>query len=293
MKLATVHCGTGTTVALVEVEQGLVWPIEPIDGWAPASVTELIPEFARWRPQLRKGTSNLPLADVRLAAPLPRPPRNIFCVGKNYHDHAHEFTKSGFDSSARSAEDIIPEAPIIFSKVPECVIGHGAAIRYPEGLSDSLDYEAELGVVIGTGGRGIAPADAMRHVFGYTILNDVTARDLQRRHRQWLIGKSLDTFAPMGPWVVTADEVDPRNMRIECWVNGELRQSSNTSLLIFDIPTLISSISAGLTLYPGDVIATGTPAGIGAGFDPPRYLVPGDRIDIEIEGIGCLSNPVA
>lgn len=293
MKLATLCHEIGTTVGLVDVEEGRVWPIEPIDGWSPANVTELIPEFERWRPQIREGESPLRLTDVRLAAPLPRPPRNIFCVGKNYHDHAHEFTRSGFDSSARSSEDIIPEAPIIFSKVPECVIGHGAPIRYPERLSDSLDYEAELGVIIGAGGRGIARADAMRHVFGYTIVNDVTARDLQRRHRQWLIGKSLDTFAPMGPWVVTADEIDPGNMRIECWVNGELRQSSNTSRLIFDIPTLIASISAGITLYPGDVIATGTPAGIGAGFDPPRYLVPGDRVDIEIDGIGRLSNVVA
>ncbi|MBA3897109.1 MAG: fumarylacetoacetate hydrolase family protein, partial [Sphingomonadaceae bacterium] len=162
----------------------------------------------------------------------------------------------------------------------------------PTGLSDKVDYEAELAVVIGKGGRGIAKADAYEHVFGYMIVNDVTARDLQASHKQWLIGKSLDSFCPMGPWLVTADEVDPESLGVRCWVNDELRQDANTVDLIFDIPTLIAALSAGITLYPGDIIATGTPAGVGIGFDPPRYLAPGDRVAIEIDGLGRLSNAV-
>jgi 2-keto-4-pentenoate hydratase/2-oxohepta-3-ene-1,7-dioic acid hydratase in catechol pathway len=156
-----------------------------------------------------------------------------------------------------------------------------------------VDYEAELAVVIGRGGRGITKAEARDHIFGYTILNDVTARDLQSRHKQWFIGKSIDTFCPMGPWLVTADEVDVANLEVKCWVNGELRQDANTRDLIFDVPTLIETISAGLTLMPGDVIATGTPAGVGIGFDPPRYLAVGDEVSIEISGLGRLSNRVA
>lgn len=232
-------------------------------------------------------------SEVQLLAPIPRPSRNILCVGKNYHDHAHEFARSGFDSSSQSAADAIPEFPIIFTKAPECVIADGDDIRYPAGVSDSVDYEAELGVVIGRGGRGISKADAYAHVFGYTIINDVTARDLQGRHKQWFLGKSLDTFCPMGPCIVTADEVEPENLTVKCWVNDELRQNANTKDLIFDIPTLIATISAGITLYPGDVIATGTPAGVGIGFKPPRYLKVGDRVAIEIGNLGRLENALA
>jgi 2-keto-4-pentenoate hydratase/2-oxohepta-3-ene-1,7-dioic acid hydratase in catechol pathway len=186
----------------------------------------------------------------------------------------------------------VPKAPIVFTKVPECVIATGETVRYPHGVSAQVDYEAELAVVIGREGRGISREEALTHVFGYTIVNDVTARDLQSKHAQWLLGKSQDTFCPMGPWIVTADEIDAANLSIRCWINDELRQDSNTSLLIFDIPTLISTISAGITLYPGDVIATGTPAGVGIGFDPPRFLKPGDRMAMEIEGIGRLENSI-
>ena len=232
----------------------------------------------------------IPLDQVQLVAPIPRPRRNVFCVGKNYHAHAKEFAGSGFDSSAKSGGDI-PAAPIIFSKVPESVIGPGDTIRKPE-VSDALDYEAELAVVIGKGGKGIAKADAMRHVWGYTIINDMTARDWQGRHSQWLLGKSFDTFCPMGPWLVTADEMDGQDTDVKCWVNGELRQDANTRDFIFDIPTLIECISAGITLHPGDIIATGTPAGVGIGFKPPKYLKSGDVVRIEIGGIGVLENPL-
>jgi 2-keto-4-pentenoate hydratase/2-oxohepta-3-ene-1,7-dioic acid hydratase in catechol pathway len=234
-----------------------------------------------------------PLAEAQLYAPIPVPARNVLCVGKNYFEHAHEFAQSGFDSTAASAAaDAVPSHPIIFTKAPETVIGHGEVIRYPHGVSDCVDYEAELGVVIGKAGRHIAPADAADHVFGYTIINDVTARDLQQRHKQWFLGKSLDTFCPMGPWIATADEVDAGALDVSCWVNGELRQRANTRDLIFDIPTLIATISRSMTLKPGDVIATGTPAGVGIGFTPPKYLQPGDEIVIEIGSIGRLVNSI-
>jgi 2-keto-4-pentenoate hydratase/2-oxohepta-3-ene-1,7-dioic acid hydratase in catechol pathway len=232
------------------------------------------------------------LQQVQLLAPIPRPRRNIFCVGKNYHAHAREFAGSGFDSSAKSGGDI-PSAPIIFSKVPESVIGPTDTILFPgEAVSSAIDYEAELTIVIGQGGKGIKAADAMKHVWGYTIVNDMTARDWQGRHSQWLLGKSFDTFCPMGPWLVSADEMDGQNTDVKCWVNGELRQNANTKDFIFDIPTLIECISAGITLYPGDLIATGTPAGVGIGFKPPKYLKSGDVVKIEIDGIGVLENPL-
>ena len=234
--------------------------------------------------------ASVSLVDVQLRAPLPHPRRNIFCVGKNYHAHAKEFARSGFDSSAQAGGEI-PAEPIIFSKVPECVIATGEAIEMPL-VSTAIDYEAELAVVIGKGGKGISKADAMQHVWGYTIVNDVTARDWQNRHMQWHMGKSFDTFCPMGPWLVSADILDGTKTRVRCWVNGQERQNASTTDLIFDIPTLIETLSAGITLYPGDVIATGTPVGVGIGFKPPQYLKAGDVVRVEIDGIGVLENPV-
>ena len=231
----------------------------------------------------------VPLAQINLTAPLPRPRRNIFCVGKNYHAHAKEFAGSGFDSSAKAGGDI-PTVPIYFTKVPESVIGPNEPILVVPEVSTAIDYEAELAVVIGTGGKGIKAADAMKHVWGYTIINDVTARDWQSRHMQWVLGKSFDTFCPMGPWLVSADECDGTKTGVRCYVNGEERQNASTTDLIFDIPTLIETLSAGITLYPGDVIATGTPVGVGIGFKPPKYLKAGDVVRCEIDGIGTLEN---
>ena len=293
MKLATITHDGRTKAALVGPDAKSVWPLEDMLGRPVPDLTSIIAELDAIKPRLKPSGAGLPLAAVTIEAPIPRPARNVMCVGKNYHEHAREFTKSGFDSSASSAADAIPTAPIIFTKVPECVVANGADIRYPTGVSDSLDYEAELGLVIGRGGRGISKADAYSHICGYTIINDVTARDLQGKHKQWFLAKSLDTFCPMGPWLVTADEVDPANLNVKCWVNDELRQNANTRDLIFDIPTLIETISAGITLLPGDVIATGTPAGVGIGFTPPKFLQRGDRVTIEIEGLGRLSNSVA
>lgn len=230
----------------------------------------------------------LPMESVTLLAPIPRPRRNIFCVGKNYLAHAEEFSGSGFDSGA--SQGAVPAAPIVFSKVPESVIAHGEAVVIDPAVSSAIDYEAELCVIIGRKGRAIAREEALDHVWGYTIVNDVTARDLQKSHSQWLIGKSQDTFCPMGPVAVTRDEIDLDDTSVKCWVNGDLRQSANTADLIFDVPSLIAAISAGITLYPGDLIATGTPSGVGIGFTPPRYLQPGDVVRIEIGGIGVLEN---
>jgi 2-keto-4-pentenoate hydratase/2-oxohepta-3-ene-1,7-dioic acid hydratase in catechol pathway len=249
----------------------------------------MVESLAAGKPLPEVSTPALALSAVQLEAPIPRPRRNIFCVGRNYRAHAQELKASVF----KADEKPIDQWPIVFSKVPECVIGPGAPIRLPGGaISDQIDYEAELAVVIGRGGRNIAARDAMKHVWGYTIINDVTARDVQMRHAQWHLGKSFDTFCPMGPLLVSAEEMNGRNVRVRCWVNGELRQDAPTSDLIFGIPALIETISRGITLYPGDLIATGTPAGVGMGFDPPRWLKSGDRVRIEIEGAGVLENPV-
>ena len=279
MKLATIRYGGIVAAAVVDEEAGKAHPLG----------TDML-SVIRAGGVRSVPAASVALSSVEVLAPIPRPARNIFCVGKNYHAHAHEFTRSGFDSSAKSEAEAIPTSPIIFSKVPECVVANGAPVRYPTGISEKVDYEAELALVIGKGGRGISMDAAYGHVFGYMIANDITARDLQARHKQWLIGKSLDDFCPMGPWLVTADSVDPRDLAVRCWVNEELRQEARTAQLIFDIPTLIATLSAGITLYPGDIIATGTPAGVGIGFDPPRYLARGDRVTIEITKLGRLSN---
>ncbi len=229
----------------------------------------------------------LPLAGVQFEAPIPVPRRNLWCVGRNYHAHARELRESVFKDNAKTVD----AWPIVFTKVPETVVATGTDVQLPgAAISTQIDYEAELTLVIGKGGRNISRADAMQHVWGYTIINDVTARDVQIRHGQWDLGKSFDTFCPMGPWLVSADEVDGSNTRVRCWVNGELRQDANTSDLIFDIPTLVETCSRGISLLPGDVIATGTAAGVGMGMNPPRWLGHGDVVRIEIDGVGVLEN---
>jgi 2-keto-4-pentenoate hydratase/2-oxohepta-3-ene-1,7-dioic acid hydratase in catechol pathway len=232
----------------------------------------------------------IPLHEVRIHAPLPRPPKNVMCVGRNYRDHAAEFSRSGFDASERS---VVPEHPVIFTKAATSIIGPDQPIVLANDPTGTVDYEGELGVVIGRGGRRISEAEAFGYVLGYTIVNDVTARDLQNRHVQWFIGKSPDTFCPMGPAIVTTDELpDVTASWLRTRVNGELRQEAPISSLIFDIPSLIHTISDTILLEPGDVIATGTPAGAGIGFDPPRFLEPGDRVEVAVDGIGTLGNPV-
>ncbi|MGO4888508.1 fumarylacetoacetate hydrolase family protein [Anaerobacillus sp. MEB173] len=222
--------------------------------------------------------------NIKLLAPIPRPAKNIFCVGKNYAAHAIEMG---------SAADI-PEYPMIFSKAPTTVIGHESIMLNHKEVTDSLDYEGELAVIIGKKGKAIKKEEAFDYVFGYTIINDVTARDLQKKHKQFLIGKSLDTSCPMGPYITHRSVVDdPHQLAIETKVNGESRQVGNTEQFIFDIPTIIATISQGMTLEAGDIIATGTPAGVGSGFNPPKYLQPGDVIEITVERLGTLRNQLS
>jgi len=287
MKIVAYERNGAPGVGVLSADGTAVAPFVLSDAEAADGVQVLVERAVTGAPPPETGAP-LPMAEVRLRAPLPRPRRNVFCVGKNYYDHAHEFSKSGFDSSA--AAGTIPKAPIVFSKVPESVCAHGDPILMDPEVSTSLDYEVELGVIIGKGGRGISKADALDHVWGYTVINDATARDLQGLHSQWLIGKSQDTFCPMGPCAVTADQFDLDNAFVKTWINGELRQDSNTKLLIFDVPTIMETLAAGITLIPGDVIATGTPAGVGIGFDPPVYLKAGDVVRMEIEHIGVLEN---
>ena len=291
MRLAAYRINDQPGVGLVSPDGAQVQPLAVPAAELALGALPLVEALAAGRALPPAQGDALRIALVQLTAPIPRPRRNIFCVGKNYHAHAKEFAGSGFDSSAKAGGDI-PADPIIFSKVPECVVGPGDTIRIPSEVSTAIDYEAELCVVIGRGGKGITESDAMAHVWGYTIVNDVTSRDWQGRHQQWLMGKSFDTFCPMGPWLVSADELDGQAAQVRCWVNGEERQNASTRDLIFGIPKLIATLSAGITLYPGDLIATGTPVGVGIGFKPPRYLQAGDVVRIEIDGIGVLENPV-
>jgi 2-keto-4-pentenoate hydratase/2-oxohepta-3-ene-1,7-dioic acid hydratase in catechol pathway len=287
MKVATVSVAGERRVGQVSDDGKAIIPFDLPVAEAQQGLLALI---RRNGAVLPRTLSPISLAEASLEAPIPAPRRNIFCVGKNYFEHAHEFARSGFDTSGAKAT--VPGAPIIFSKVPESVVASGTAVVIDPKVSPAVDYEAELAVIIGKGGRAIVAKDAFDHVWGYTIVNDVTARDLQARYGQWLIGKSQDTFCPMGPFAVARDAIDIADTSISCCVNGELRQKSNTGLLIFGIPAIIEALSAGITLQPGDVIATGTPAGVGIGFDPPKYLKDGDVVRIEIAGIGVLENKI-
>jgi 2-keto-4-pentenoate hydratase/2-oxohepta-3-ene-1,7-dioic acid hydratase in catechol pathway len=225
--------------------------------------------------------------EVRWHAPIPRPPKNVFCVGRNYAAHARE------SAAAFKTDASLPEIPVFFSKAPTTVIGPFDEIPRHATVTSQVDWEAELGVIIGRAGRNIAAADALSHVFGYTVINDVTARDLQRRHNQWFKGKSLDGSCPIGPVVVTADEFgDPQNKRITLRLNGVTKQDAVTSDMIFTVAAIIEWLSKGLTLEPGDIIATGTPEGVGMGRTPQEWLQSGDVIETEIEGIGVMRNRV-
>ena len=230
----------------------------------------------------------LPLPAVTLLAPIPRPRRNVFCVGRNYMDHVAEG-----DRTRGITQSEVPKYPQFFTKAPDCVIGPEEEIPNHIGVTDWLDYEVELAVVIGTAGRDIPKERALEHVFGWTIGNDVTGRDLQRRYGQWFKGKSLDRSCPLGPWIVPRDELDALSTGIRLWVNGEKRQDSHTSKMIFDVKEIIHQLSLGFTLKPGDVILTGTPEGVGYAMQPPRTLQPGDVVECEIDGIGRLRNRVA
>lgn len=227
------------------------------------------------------------LSAVYLAAPIPRPGKNVMCMALNYLDHAKETA----DMRQRSPD--APKNPVLFTKAPTTVIGPYDTFEIDPAVSSEIDWEAELGVIIGKCGKNISEADALSYVFGYTVINDITARDLQARHVQFFKGKSLDGSCPMGPWIVTADEIsDPQKLAIRLRVNGEIKQNSNTSEMIFPIKTIIATLSKGMTLEPGDIIATGTPSGVGFSRKPPEFLKPGDLMETEIEGLGILKNPI-
>jgi 2-keto-4-pentenoate hydratase/2-oxohepta-3-ene-1,7-dioic acid hydratase in catechol pathway len=280
--------GTGAVrVGVLDAETDKIAPL-PVES-APEGLLSVIDRDVAGESTLAT-EAPVPLADVRLLAPLPRPRHDLVCVGKNYAEHATEFARSGRDATGSGPD--VPTAPIFFTKAPSTVVGHDAVVDPHRDLTEALDYEAEIAVIIGRGGRGIRVEEAMDHVWGYTLVNDITARDLQERHKQWFLGKSLDTFCPMGPWAATSDEVDLSQTWLECRVNGELRQRACTTDLVFDVPTLIATLSAGITLAPGDVIATGTPAGVALGFDPPRYLVPDDVVEVSATGLGVLRNAI-
>ncbi len=285
MRWASWNWGGRDHVGTISADGREVTPVavrEPALGVLP-----VIQAMAAGEPAPETSGTRLPLEVVRLRSPLPRPLRSLFCVGRNYHAHAAELAGSVFRESMPASDPW----PIVFGKLGDCVIGPHDAVRLPSpAASIQIDYESELAVVIGRGGRDIVRSRAMEHVFGYTIVNDVTARDVQMRHQQWDLGKSFDTFCPMGPWITGADEMDGRDTRVRGWVNGVLRQDGRTRDMIFDIPTLIETCSRGITLHPGDVIATGTPSGVGMGLKPPQWLHAGDVVRIEIDGIGAIEN---
>jgi 2-keto-4-pentenoate hydratase/2-oxohepta-3-ene-1,7-dioic acid hydratase in catechol pathway len=243
--------------------------------------------LAAVRKHLQEPGADVALAGLRLLAPIPRPRKNVFCVGWNYLEHFAEG-----EAIRQSGEDL-PAHPVFFSKAPTAVTGPYDAIPYDAKVSEQIDWEVELAVIIGKNGRNIPENKALDYVFGYTVVNDVTARDLQRQHGgQWLKGKSLDGACPMGPWIVTRDELDPSNLCLVTRVNGVPKQDSNTRHLYFKIPRLIAELSLGMTLEAGDIISTGTPPGVGFARKPPEFLKPGDLLETEIEGIGRLENRI-
>jgi 2-keto-4-pentenoate hydratase/2-oxohepta-3-ene-1,7-dioic acid hydratase in catechol pathway len=265
-------------------------------GLDPTPLADMVATIRAWAtlaPMLRAAAASPPAGAVlakgafRLLAPIPRPAKNVFCVGRNYIEHVAE----GDRAAGRETET--PKYPQFFTKPPTAVIGPDETVPSYAAITRVLDYEVELALIIGTAGSDIPPERAFDHVFGYTIANDITARDLQRRHGQWFKGKGLDRSCPLGPWIVPADEIaSPPDLRISLTVNGETRQDSRTSQLIFDIPTIIATLSQGLTFEPGDIIATGTPSGVGYAMVPPRVLAPGDVIAATVEGIGTLTTRI-
>jgi 2-keto-4-pentenoate hydratase/2-oxohepta-3-ene-1,7-dioic acid hydratase in catechol pathway len=245
------------------------------------------PMLEKLRALEKSSAASTALADVKLHAPIPRPVKNVFCVGWNYLEH--------FEEGAKKLQEKreLPQHPVFFSKATTAVAGPFDNVPFDASVSTSLDWEVELGLIIGPGGKNIAEPDAMRHIWGYTVVNDVSWRDLQRRHGgQWHKGKSLDGTCPMGPWIVTAGELDPNNLRVTCRVNGVTKQDSNTKFLYFKLPRLLAELSAGMTLEAGDIISTGTPEGVGFARTPPEFMKPGDLLETEIEGIGVLRNPI-
>jgi 2-keto-4-pentenoate hydratase/2-oxohepta-3-ene-1,7-dioic acid hydratase in catechol pathway len=280
MKLVTYRDGGRSRSAIGAVDGDAVVDLQSADPALPGDVLALLDGgdamLARARIAASSG-KRIALADVRLEAPLR--PRKVLAIGLNYRDHA-----------AESGQEL-PKKPVVFYKVNTCITGPGAPVQKPR-ASDAVDWEAELVFVVGKRGRHIAAADALDHVAGYMCGNDVSVRDWQFHAPTWTMGKGFDTHGPIGPWLVTADEADPSNLGIRTYVNGELKQQSDTRELIFDVPALIEYLSTAFTLEPGDIVFTGTPAGVGVSRKPPEFLKAGDTVRVEIDGLGVLENPV-
>ena len=295
MKLATFKAADGAPrTGLVRSDSEVV-DLAALGGTPPFDPTDMVSLVAagdralKWiRDNAANARSALKLSEVTLLAPIPRPRKNVFCVGWNYLEHFREGEK------IRPHVAEMPTHPTFFSKTPTTVIGPYDPIPYDPRITDKLDWEAELGVIIGPGGVNLSEADAMKHVFGYTVINDVSGRDIQRQHgQQWFKGKSLDGTCPMGPWIVTADEVpNPDSLAIGCKLNGAAKQDSNTSYMYFKIPRIIAELSHGMTLEAGDVISSGTPAGVGHARTPPEFMKDGDVLETEVAGVGVLKNSV-
>jgi 2-keto-4-pentenoate hydratase/2-oxohepta-3-ene-1,7-dioic acid hydratase in catechol pathway len=294
MRIATFSHAGREGVGIVENDQILDLGAAA-KGSAPATVRELIAGGEAALKKVREAAASAksdkslwrPLKEVRLLAPIPRPQKNVFCVGRNYKLHIEEGAR------ARGIEPTYPKVPEFFSKPPTAVRGHEDEVSANQSITKQFDYEVELAIVIGKTCRDVKKSEALSVVFGFTVLNDFTARDLQRAHGQWFKGKGLDTTCPIGPWIVTADEFgSPSGHRITLRVNGETRQDSNTRDMLFDCDAIIESLSAGLTIEAGDIICTGTPSGVGMGMEPQSFLQDGDVVEAEIEGIGILRNTV-
>jgi len=290
MKIGRATWAGKTRLALIDEQKQEVLFIEGGLAAHPNPVLAVIEQGLTANDLKAAATDRAPLAEVSFLPPLSAFVRNVIAVGKNYHDHAMEFDKSGFN--ATSGASAIPAFPQIFTKATTTLAGPNDAIRFDSQHTSSVDYEGEIGVVIGAPCRNVSKADALSKVFGFVALNDVTARDLQKNHAQWFLGKSLDGFCPLGPWIATQDDAPIDSLRVQTWVNGELRQDAHISQLIFDVATLVETLSRAMTLQPGDIIATGTPVGVGIGFTPPKFLRHGDQVRVAVTGLGELNNRV-
>jgi 2-keto-4-pentenoate hydratase/2-oxohepta-3-ene-1,7-dioic acid hydratase in catechol pathway len=287
LKLVTfIHNGR-VQLGAIQTENEIV-PLSTIADDMMALITLGTSGLAQAEELLQDAAEGIPVTDVRLLAPIPQPRRNIICLGKNYAAHAAESNRAWGDKVE------LPEAPVVFTKATTAVNGPFDDIPYDAAVSSMIDFEAELAFVIGREARHVTPADALNYVFGYTVLNDLTARDLQREHKQFFLGKSLDGHAPFGPWIVTRDEIaDPQNLRITCAVNNILKQDGHTGDMIFSIAETLARLSRSMTLLPGDIVATGTPSGVGFARTPPEFLAPGDVVTCTVEHIGTIRNRIA
>lgn len=288
MKFVTFIYEGKTSVGVLNAAESAVIPATEL-GLKAQSMNELIDELSGALPDIPQGAKELDLNTVKLDAAIPEPKQDVICLGLNYRDHVEEATR------ADKAFDVQRGDAVYFAKRVQRAVAHGGVIDGHFDICDSLDYEVELGVVIGKDAKNVKAADAAEYIFGYTIINDVSARNLQTRHKQWYFGKSLDDFTPIGPCILTAEKIGAMpELDIRCFVNGQQRQSSNTRMMIFDIPYIIEELSAGMTLKAGTVIATGTPSGVALGMDASvrEYLKSGDVVRCEIEEIGVLENKI-